>query len=453
MLSQAKFMLKSLFNSGNERSDLVKKNIIIPFGFKLISIIISLVLVPLTIGYVNKSQYGIWLTLSSLIGWFSFFDIGLGNGLKNKLAESHALGERHVSKIYISTTYALLLLIAATLFSIFYSLHYLINWNKVLNTNEISGSDLSIISIVVFGIFCAQFVSQTINTVLTAYHKVTWVSLINLLSQIGCLGIILILPKNTGNSLLLLIIVLAGLPLLFQLMFGMAFFNTSFKDIAPQLNFIELKYAKELLSIGGAFFFIQIGGLLLFQTDNILIIQLFGPDKVTIFNIAYKLFSIIIMGFAIIMTPFWSAFTDAYTKKDFNWITRVFAKMYKYWIITAVFTALLLLGSPLIFKLWLGSKIRIPLLLSVSMALYVIGTCWMMIHCYLLNGIGKIRIQLYLYIFSTIFNIPLGIYLGKRLGLVGIVYSNIIVLIMMGIILYVQCRKILNNSASGIWNT
>jgi len=78
------------------------------------------------------------------------------------------------------------------------------------------------------------------------------------------------------------------------------------------------------LSLGEIFFFIKIGGILLFQTDNIIIIRLFGPEKVTTFNIAYKLFSVIIMGFAIIMTPFWSAFTDAYAKQDFEWIKSVF---------------------------------------------------------------------------------------------------------------------------------
>ena len=51
---------------------------------------IGLVLVPLTINYLNPTKYGIWITLSSVIGWFSFFDIGLGNGLRNRFAEAIA---------------------------------------------------------------------------------------------------------------------------------------------------------------------------------------------------------------------------------------------------------------------------------------------------------------------------------------------------------------------------
>jgi hypothetical protein len=34
------------------------------------------------------TRYEIWLTLSSIVGWFSFFDVGLGHGLRNKFAPS-----------------------------------------------------------------------------------------------------------------------------------------------------------------------------------------------------------------------------------------------------------------------------------------------------------------------------------------------------------------------------
>ena len=36
------------------------------------------------------------LTLSSIIGWFAFFDIGFGNGLRNKFAEAIAKGDHQL---------------------------------------------------------------------------------------------------------------------------------------------------------------------------------------------------------------------------------------------------------------------------------------------------------------------------------------------------------------------
>ena len=82
--------LTSFFTQGNKRTLRAKRNITVSFISKAISIMISFIIVPLTLGYVGRVEYGIWMTISSIIAWFSFFDIGLGNGLRNKLAEALA---------------------------------------------------------------------------------------------------------------------------------------------------------------------------------------------------------------------------------------------------------------------------------------------------------------------------------------------------------------------------
>ena len=89
---------------GTDRSVAVKKNIVGSLFVKGCSIIISLLIVPLTLGYVSSDLYGIWLTLSSIIMWLNFFDIGFTLGLKNKLTEAIALGDMQRGKVLVSTT-------------------------------------------------------------------------------------------------------------------------------------------------------------------------------------------------------------------------------------------------------------------------------------------------------------------------------------------------------------
>ena len=105
-----KKFIKTYFTEGHERSIKAKKNILASFLIKGCSIGISLLLVPLTINYVNSSRYGIWLTLSSIVAWLSFFDIGLSQGLRNKFAEARAKNDDSIAQVYVSTTYALLAL-------------------------------------------------------------------------------------------------------------------------------------------------------------------------------------------------------------------------------------------------------------------------------------------------------------------------------------------------------
>src|SRR5688500_16255025 len=116
------FFLKlrnKLVFAADERSLQVKKNVFTSFLAKGGSVIINLLLVPITIDYVNPTQYGIWLTLSSVIAWFGFFDIGLGNGLKNKLTEAIAKGDHLLGRKYVSTTYLVLTLISILLLIVF----------------------------------------------------------------------------------------------------------------------------------------------------------------------------------------------------------------------------------------------------------------------------------------------------------------------------------------------
>jgi len=443
--------ITGFFINGHERTLLAKKNIVISLAVKGLTIVIGLVLVPITISYINPTQYGIWLTLSSLISWFIFLDIGLANGLKNKLAEANALEKTESSRIYISTTYAILTIVSLALFILFCLSNFLLDWGKILNT-QTSGNNLNLIALIILGSFCVQFILQTFSSVLTAFHAISKISVIYGIGQLGCLIGVLLLKKFTGGSLLYLVLVFTGIPIIVQFTATIWYFKTKYALFAPSFKMIDFTHAKDLLTTGGMFFFVQIGSLLLFQTDNMVVTQLFGPSQVTTFNLVYRLFSVITMVFTIIMNPFWPAFTDAYAKDDILWIKSIFKKMYKYFILLILISFMLLFASPLIFKLWVGDKIKIPFELSFVMVLYVIGMSWMTIHCFLVNGIGKIKLQMYLYIISTVINIPLAILLGKWIGISGVTISNVVVFIMMGIVLYIQCNKILNKSASGIWN-
>ena len=187
----------NLINQGHGRSVKAKKNIIASFLIKGISIAISLILVPLTINYINPSRYGIWLTLSSIVGWFSFFDIGLTQGLRNKFAEAKAKGEDDLAQIYVSTTYAILAIIFFFVWILFLIVNHFLNWSHILNISENMQSEISILAVIVFTYFCLQFVLRVITTLIIADQQPAKSSLIDVFGQIFSLIFILILVKTT----------------------------------------------------------------------------------------------------------------------------------------------------------------------------------------------------------------------------------------------------------------
>lgn len=452
MIQAVQANIFKLINRGHERSVKAKKNILKSVLLKGGSLAISFLLMPLTISYVNPTQYGIWLTLSSFIIWAGFFDLGMGNGLKNKLAEAVTVGDFSKARSYVSTAYLMLVIVAFLIFSAFCIVNPFINWQRVFNVHPSTYPNLSYLVFLTICFFCIQFVVQLINTVLTANHEPAKAAVINLAGQVLTLVSIVVLMKLKTGSLTDLIIIMAGLPLLALVAGSIWFYKGNYNHIAPRISSLNFKYAKSLLFTGSAFFIIQIGALVLYETDNIVITQLFGPAEVTTFNAAYKLFSVILMFFLIVITPFWSAFTEAYTKGDHQWIKNTLTSIKKIWLILSLCTVLLLLVSPWLYALWLGKSLSVPVTLSVSMCIYTIVSIWQTIHVYLLNGTGKIKLQLYLVTTSAVVNIPLAIILGKWFGLAGVTMANTILFILMSTVFYIQTNKIINKTAAGIFN-
>ncbi len=443
--------LNKFINKGHQRSVKAKKNILASFVIKGFNIAISLLLVPLTIHYVNPTQYGIWLTLSSIIAWFAFFDIGFGNGLRNKFAEAIANKDHELARIYLSTTYAILSIIIAFLLVLFICINPFLNWPKILNTPVSMAGELSLLALIVFVFFCLQFVLQLITAIISANQQPAKASFFNFLGSLFSLVIIFILTKTTSGKLIYLALSLGFTPVLVLVISSVWLYNNDYKQYAPSIKFVRFSYARNLMSLGMKFFIIQIAAVILYETSNLIIAQLFGPADVTSYNVSYKYFGIIPMVMSIIMMPFWSAFTEAWVKKDIEWIKTTMKKLRMLWGLLTILTLIMLAFSGFIYKLWVGKNILIPFSISITMAFYVIINAWNGIYSHFINGVGKIKLQLYVAIISSIINIPLAIYLGKMIGIYGVVLSTIIISILGAVVSPIQYNKIINNSARGIW--
>ena len=444
--------LNSLLNKGHGRSIKAKKNILAGFLIRGGSIIISLFLVPLTIHYINPNQYGIWITLSSIIGWFSFFDIGFGHGLRNRFAESVAKGDHNQARIYVSTTYAILSIIVFVVLVLFFLINPFLNWSSILNAPINMKGELSLLALIVFVFFCLQFILQLMTTVLTANQQPAKASLFPFIGNLLSALVIWVLTKTTSGNLIYLGIVYSSIPVVVLLLSTIWFYSNKYKAYAPAFKYIRFNYTKDLMSLGIKFFLLQIAGIVLYQTSNIIIAQLFGPAEVTPYNIAYKYLSVITMITAIIMTPFWSAYTEAWVKKDIEWIKNTFKKLKKIWIGLAILTAIMVAFSNVVYRLWVGKEIVVPLILSMTIGAYVIVNAWNVIYCLFFNGVGKVKLQLYTSILDMILHIPLAIYLGKKIGPAGVILSVVILTSFNMIWTVIQFNKIINNRATGIWN-
>ncbi len=446
--------IQQFFSGGHQRTIQAKKNVFFSFFIKGANVLIGILILPITLNYLGSTKYGIWLTVGSLIEWFAFFDIGLSSGLRNKLAQAISKNNFFRAKVYISTSYAMLLIISSCIYIVYFVIQHYIVWHKIFNTSPDLEEEIRSLIQIAFTFFCLKFVLQLLNSILLAHQKPAVRDFIQLISKIISSLVIVVLAYTTTGSLVHVSYAYSVVPAIIMTIATFYFFKFQYYKYSPSFKFINFKYIKNIMNLGMKFFVINIAVMVMFTTDNMIITQLYGPDSVTPYNIAYKYFGIFTMIFSIILSPIWSAATEAYTKGDMQWIKNIVKKMNLIWMGGVFVIIIMLVFSQPLYRLWIGNKVQIPIMLSVFMAFHIIFSSYGSVYVNVLNGIGKVKIQYYIAIVSALINIPLSIFFAKNmnLGISGVILATSVCIAFGPIVAPIQYRKIINGKAKGIWN-
>lgn len=439
--------------AGDERTINAQKNILALIFIKGLNILTGFLIVPLTINYVSATSYGIWLALSSIIIWISYFDFGLPNGFRNKFAEAKAKGDIEMARRYVSTTYALLSIVFFIILCILLCINELINWSSILSVDCSLQEELHDVFVILSIFFCIRVVASVLTFMLLADQKPALSAAVLTIGQLLALGTIYVLTQTTSGSLFYLALAISGLPVIIMVFLSFVTYHTKvYKKYSPSFHHINFNLTRNILGIGIQFFVISIIILLLLQIINIIVSRELGPLSVTQYNISYKYFSVVYMVMELIVSPFWSGFTEAYTKKDFTWMYKTLKKLEFVILLSIPAIILMAIGSNIVIRLWVGETVIVPYSLTIGMSFFVFFQSAYCIFANLVNGTGKARLQLYIFIFFAIISIPLISFSVKYFGLWGCLIIPTIAFMTAAIICRIQIRKIIKEKAFGLWN-
>lgn len=445
-------ILINKYSKSNKRSQDVVKNIGLSLGCKIASVLASLLIVPMTINYINATQYGIWLTISSVIGWVTFFDLGLGNGFRNRFAEAKAQGNILLCRQLTSTTYFTITIIVTIVYIVCILINSQISWSEILKIPHSYSHELSNIFIIVCTFTCLNMIANILGSLLSADQRNGVSSLISAIGQYVSLLVIFVLTKETKGSLTNLAIYYSGVPCFVLVISSIIIYSfTKYKIYRPSINCIKLSLIKKIMGLGIRFFIIYLCMIAIFQIVNVVISREIGPLGVTQYNIANKYIGMLYMVVTIAVTPFWSAFTDAYTKKDYFWMKHMVSLMQRAWLLLCAIGIVFVIASPLFYKIWLGNSVEIPIMVTVAMYILIMCQSLGAIFMQMVNGTGFLRIQTLIYISFALISWPLFTYSSRQFGLVGVIAIPALVYFIQGILAMVQIKKIINFSAEGWW--
>lgn len=447
-------LIKKTLNDGGDRSSRAKKSIFRMLINKGASIVLSLLYVPLFLSLLDQTRYGIWVTIMSLINWIGFFDIGIGQGLRNLLAENLAKDDLIASKKIVSTSYIVITITFSLIVILFLFIYPFVDWYKIVNAPLSISQEINIVIIITLLLQCANFVLNLFRSILLACQKPDIASDMHLVTQFLSIVVLYVFKYSIQfDTLIPIALTLTTIPIIVTITYSIYFFRKSLKFISPSLNYFDKRYIKSILSLGGSFFFIQIANLLLFQSNNLLISNLISPDAVSEYYIANKYMSLLFMVFTIISTPYWSAVTEAYTKADYSWIHRIKNNLLKVFVIFVFCGLVMIFISPFFFKVWIDNRVTINSTLIISLCIYNLLQILSNIYLSIINGIGKIKLQLIITIVQAICYIPLCITMCHHFSILGIIISGIIMMLINCLVYSIQCKKLLNisNYERNIW--
>lgn len=446
--------IRKKYSSADTRSKKMYKNTAAMIGIRGISMILTLISAPIMLHHVDRADYGVLLTLTSIVGWVGYMDIGLGNGLRNKLPEFIANNDFNSVKKIVSSCYATLAIYVALIITVFLIISPFVDWLEVLNSPTSDAKEIRELTNVVFIAFCIQFLLGLLNSILFAYQMPAFQSLftfagqalalIALIMQVFVLNITSVLQIGAVNSIIPPLVLFCG---------SIGLFRTKLRKIAPSLRYVDLKSVSGILGLGMKFFVLQMITIVLFQANSIIIARVVNPEAVVEYNLAFKYVSLLTVIFTIVITPVWSATTDAYIRNDFTWIKKTISFSQNVCMISIIIGILMLFVSKFIYGIWLGKDaIDISYSTTGLILLYISFEMLYKVYGTIINGTGKVFAQMILTGIIAIIYIPLALLLGSSWGLSGVLIANVIVFAVNYIWAKMQCNKLINQTATGIWN-
>lgn len=399
----------------------MKKLIIYNFILRIIGMGLSFIYVPKVLDYLGVFNYGIWATILAILSWINFCDIGIGNSLRTNLVEYIENKNEKMAKKLVSTAYINITIISIFLFIVLFIFLKVFNTAELLNVEYKYLNKLLLIS---FSFVIINFILSLCKPIYYALQKPYMVSLIEISIQLtNIFGVLYFLYLKKENNLIYIAILYGGASLFGNILYSLFLFKKH-NYLIPSVKYYDKKLNSIIGNLGLKFFILQIVVVILFTTDSVIITRLFGPEEVTPYNIANKIYGVFISMYGILLTPLWSKISQEKSRKNYIWIEKTLHNLKLFFIVIVLGMGIFYIIYPYITKIWLGRDIIYPNYLLVNILLYVLLSIWCNNYSYIMNGMGKINLQVKIAIIQGIINIPISIYLGHKIGVAGIVLGT-----------------------------
>ena len=345
----------------------------------------------------------------------SYFDIGIGNGLRNRLTES-IVKKRNDGKKLISSAYAFIAVIMIGFIIVFSFVAIFIDWNSVLGVKKGIDENLRLIVTLAVIFVSLNFILSLCKNVLYAYQEAGFVSMMEMATQILNLVGVLFFSMFTQASLFVMTAVYGCSMILVNIAASIILYGKH-HDLIPSFNAIDFLTGKDLTSLGIKFFVVQICALVLFTTDSLIISMIYGASDVTPYSTVNKLFTAVSSVYTALLAPVWSAVTKAKAEGSYDWLNKTIKKLNILMLPFFIGSVCLAFVFQPISDWWLRKELVYSAGLIPLGCLYAILTIWCNTYSYIANGLELMNMSMITAAVQAIVNIPLSLFFAISLNM------------------------------------
>lgn len=396
----------------DEKNRVVAINSLGAFVIRGLSLIVSFFSVPAYISYFNDNVVlGIWYTVLSIVIWALNFDLGIGNGIRNLLVKALSSNDKLRAKEVVSSGMfanmgvMLLLTVVGSIVIRCSDLTTLFN----LPENHISTSVLTWSTLLIFLAIMLRFFLTSVSALFFALQRSMVNNMLGLIVSVLQLVYVLTFRFDSTEDALIALavsyIITSNLPAIIA---GIIVFARRLNFCSPNIRFVKKQTMRDIMSLGGLFFFCQVLYMVIMNTNEFIITYYYGAESTVEYTFYQKLFFMISGIVSLAVTPIWSMVTKAYAEKQFNWLNTLYRRIKMIGIVGIGGQFLLIPFLQVVMNLWLGDKAPqvdygYALAFAAFGGVFTYSSVLSTITC----GLARMKLQLFSFLLGVIAKVTL----------------------------------------------
>ncbi len=381
---------------------------------RLVTIVVPLVTTPMALRYLGNERYGLWMTVTSLVGMLAFADLGMGNGLLTLLSRGQGQEDTAGIRRHISSAYFVLGIMAAVLTAVFLLAWPFLPWGRFINATShdlaIDSRRVALVCVAGFILNLPAGVVQRVQFGLQdGFRSSVWQLGANLLSML-----FLFVAIWMKADIMILVACFALIPPLVAVLNSWVYFGFQRAQYRPAWRCVDTAAIAELLRMGSLYVLLSVLTTVSLYSDNVIVAQMLGIGAVTLFAIPARLATMLFSVIGLMCVPLWTANGEALARNDHAWVRKSTWRMVLLSVIvTFIFGVLLVTLGPAAIRIWLGTPLGVPRSLLSGFAVWSMLLAAAAPLFMVLNGAGNLKVQV------KMFAVFLPIALAVKVALAG----------------------------------